>query len=175
MSNGARVIVIRHGIAEDAEAAARAGTPDAQRALTGAGLRKLRRAAAGLRSLEPQLAAIGHSPLRRTRETAEALAAFWPGVGCQPLPALAPGGDAAGVLAWVADYRDGIPVALVGHEPDLGEWIARAVSGEPGPGFPLRKAGMACIEFPDRVRFGEGRLRWLLQPKQLRRLASESG
>lgn len=165
-----RIVVIRHGIAEDADAAARSGLDDAERALTEEGRRRLRGAAAGLHSLEPELAVIGHSPLRRTRETAEVLAAAWPAASLVEQPALAPGGDPAAVLAWAGGLKTDGRVAIVGHEPDLGEWIARAVCGTPGPGFALRKAGMACLEFPGGLRFGEARLRWLLPPKVLRRL-----
>lgn len=171
MAASARVIVIRHGIAEAADAAARAGIADAGRALTERGRGRLRQAVAGLGTFEPRLAAIGHSPLRRARETAELVAAGWPGVTTAELPALAPGGDAAAVLAWVAEQRGEAPVAIVGHQPDLGEWIGRAVCAAAAPAFPLRKAGMASVAFPGGVRFGAGVLEWLLLPKLLRRLA----
>jgi len=174
MAASARVIVIRHGIAEDADAAAQAGVPDSARALTERGRGRLRRAVSGLGTFEPRLALIGHSPLRRARETAQVVAAGWPDVGTAELPALAPGGDPAAVLAWVAEQRAGAPVAIVGHQPDLGEWIGRAVCGSAAPGFPLRKAGMASVAFPDQARFGAGVLEWLLLPRLLRRLARAS-
>src|SRR3954469_737413 len=68
------LLVIRHAIAEDKDAFAASGRSDDQRPLTAAGRSKMRRAAEGLRSTCPRVAAVASSPLLRARETADIVA-----------------------------------------------------------------------------------------------------
>jgi len=69
-----RVLVVRHGVAEDPAAFAKSGRPDAARPLTKAGRRKMRQAARGLACLVPRLDRLATSPFARTVETAEIVA-----------------------------------------------------------------------------------------------------
>lgn len=60
------------------------------------------------------------------------------------------------------------PVAIVGHEPHLGELISLLLTGsEDGAAFELRKGGVARIDLEDPAP-GRGVLRWLMPPKILR-------
>ncbi|HEX6726899.1 MAG TPA: hypothetical protein VF078_06060, partial [Nitrospira sp.] len=48
--------------------------------------------------------------------------------------------------------------------------VSLLLCGKALPNFPLKKAGAACIELTDGFKPGQGRLRWWLQPVQLRAL-----
>jgi len=159
-----RLYLVRHGKAEDVGPD---GTDGARR-LTEEGRRDFRRGAEGLASLGVRFDRILTSPLARARETAEILADVVDGPAPERLEALA-FGDEAEILAAVA--RAGEEVALVGHEPTLGKLVSLAVCGRVGGGTPLRRGGVACIDFARNAAPGRGVLAWLLAPKQLRRLA----
>ncbi len=162
------VVLVRHAIAEEPDAAARAGRSEAQRRLTAAGRRKMEAAAAGLRRVLPEAGRIASSPLVRARETAAILAHAYESAAPTETDRLAPGFDPAGLLDWLhGQGADTTPVILVGHEPDLGRWVAWCTGC--GAGTPVVfKKGTACrleVGAP-----GEGRIRWLLTPRQLRAL-----
>jgi phosphohistidine phosphatase len=85
---------------------------------------------------------------------------------------LAPGGRRDDFLEWLrAGGWSGATIAIVGHEPDLGELIAWLVTGEPTPFCCLKKGGAALIELTAPATPGRGILRWLLAPSVLRSLA----
>lgn len=147
---------------------------DAERPLTDEGVERFRRAVAGLRDLGVQLDLVLSSPYVRARETAELLC-----VGLKPRPklievaALACDGKPADVVAAVARYsaagRGASRIALVGHEPDLGELAARLLGAKGRVEF---KKGAVCrIDVDRAMPAGPGTLRWLLTPRVLRGLA----
>ena len=70
--------------------------------------------------------------------------------------------------------REGETVALVGHEPGLGRLLSLAVAGRAGDGTPMRKGGVARIDFDATPKPGAGRLVWMLTPKLLRRIGRAS-
>lgn len=60
---------------------------------------------------------------------------------------------------------------LVGHEPDLSKLISLLVAGKIGPGFALKKAGLAKLEV-ESLRAGQcATLAWLLTPTQMNLMA----
>ena len=144
---------------------------DGLRPLTPEGVRKFRKAAAGLGCLAETVACVLTSPLARARQTAEILSAVtrWP--HAQPRQELAPGNTPEQVLAMLRGEK-AESIVLVGHEPGLSELVAASLCG-PGARLAceLRKGGAACLEFPSTVRADRARLRWLLTPKVLRALA----
>jgi hypothetical protein len=89
--------LIRHGIAEEQ---GEAWPDDAKRPLTQEGAAKLRKAVRALARLGVSLDVILTSPLVRTRQTAEIVAAgFDPKPHLVTADSLAPGGSAAAVIA----------------------------------------------------------------------------
>jgi phosphohistidine phosphatase len=111
-----RLFVVRH-----AEAAP--GEPDAQRRLTGAGRATAK--ALGDRLAEERPDAVICSPLRRARETAEAIA-IAANLEAEPDDRLAPGATTDSLRAAV-DGK-GETVVTVGHQPDCSE-IVLALAG----------------------------------------------
>ncbi|HEV2736533.1 MAG TPA: phosphohistidine phosphatase SixA [Longimicrobiaceae bacterium] len=166
-----QLLVIRHAIAEDREEFAVSGQDDDLRPLTREGRRRMRRAARGLRGLVPELGILAASPLLRAAQTADILSDAYGGLERATWPELAPGVHPSMLVDRLRSLRaERGPVAVVGHEPDLGELVSWLLSGRT-PSFVDLKKGAACLlEFegpPDPER---ARLLWLLAPGHLRRL-----
>ena len=107
----------------------------------------------------------------RARDTATLLAA-----GLKPRPAiaevaaLAPGGRHQAVLEAIKTHaKRHRRLALVGHEPDLGELAARLLGARGSVQF--KKGAICAIDVDGATPGGPGTLRWLLTPKALRALA----
>ena len=69
----------------------------------------------------------------------------------------------------LARYSKKRAVALVGHEPNLGQLAARLLSARHP--FEFKKGGICRIDFDVLPPKGTGRLRWFVTPKMLRKLA----
>ena len=69
-----KLLLVRHAIAEEAEAFVGAGGSDARRPLTEIGRKKMRKGANRLRLQLRQIDVLACSPLVRSRETAEIIA-----------------------------------------------------------------------------------------------------
>lgn len=158
--------LIRHGIAEER---GDDWPDDSKRPLTAAGISKLRKEARGLIALDATIEHIIASPLVRTRQTADVFAETLknkPDVSTTD--ALAPAGTPAAVVQEVAKHVRKGRVALVGHEPNLGELAAHFI----GAGAPLefRKGGICRIDFDVLPPKGRGALIWFATPRMLRKI-----
>lgn len=164
-----RTLLFRHGPAGERDALR--WPDDDERPLTEKGESRTFAAARGLVWLEGAPTLVLTSPLRRALQSARALAeAAELSSPPEVLPALAPGGSWREVLLRLSQAGADDVVALVGHEPDLGKLAGVLVFGAPAA-LPLKKAGACSIQFEAAVQPGGGRLRALLPPKALRRLA----
>jgi len=160
--------LVRHGVA--AERGPKY-PDDRLRPLTPEGVKKFASSVPGLLELDVEIDFVLTSPLVRARDTASLLAA-----GLQPQPAiaevaaLAPGGrHQATVDAIKAHAKRYRRLALVGHEPDLGELAARLLGAR---GIIQFKKGAVCaIDVDGATPGGPGTLRWHLTPRTLRALA----
>lgn len=162
--------VLRHGIA--AERDARRYPDDGLRPLTGKGVARMRREAAGMRALGLRLDAIISSPLLRARQTAE-IAREALGAPLSISDALVPGAHPALLLAEIAATRgDAAAVMVVGHEPHLGRLVAFALTGSADDEIArLKKGALCCLRLDDD---GVGQLLWALTPAQVRALGARS-
>jgi len=160
--------LVRHAVAEERGPA---WPDDSQRPLTDEGAKRWRRQAAGLAALEARPDLILTSPFTRARQTADLLAAaFAKKPKVVELPALQPGIKPRDVLRALDLDGRASSVALVGHEPGLGELAAVLVGFRTPPEF--KKGGVARIDvaiLPPPA--GSGRLYAWLPPKILRALA----
>ena len=160
---GKQIVVVRHAIAEEAQAE----QPDALRALTAKGRKKMSKGAQGLKNIFPYPEFIAHSPLLRARQTAEILATCYPGVSLHETAVLSPGKGAAALNAWLRQQ----PVdrlILVGHEPGLSRWLSLVLSGRRKAFLELGKASACLVVIPPQA--GQARLEWFLTPDLLRAL-----
>jgi phosphohistidine phosphatase len=156
MSAGTTLYLVRHAIAAER---GEEWPDDTKRPLTHEGAAKMRKAAAGLRDLDLGIDIVYTSPLVRAIETAEILVSgLKPTPVLRPLPSLAPGSPPVKVA-----------VALVGHEPGLGE-LAAWLIGARNP-LTFRKGGVCRIDVPDQAAGRNGQLVWFATPKMLRALA----
>lgn len=130
----------------------------------------MKRNAAGLARVVPKLDLVATSPLVRAAQTAELLARAYAGVEVTTVDALASGGSRKAVVSWLASRPRDERIAIVGHEPDLGELVAWLVTGRVAPALAMRKGGACLLEItgaPDR---GTAGLKWFLPPSLLRKL-----
>src|SRR5258708_38826972 len=158
--------LIRHGLAEER---GDAWPDDAKRPLTDEGISRMRKAVRGLARLGVSIDIVLSSPLVRARQTAEIVAG-----GLDPRPSLvnvdslAPDGGYAAVIADLEKHGRKNHIALVGHEPMIGELAARLMGSRHAIEF---KKGAVCrIDVDDLPPAGPGDLRWLLTPQILRAL-----
>jgi phosphohistidine phosphatase len=156
----AELLLLRHGIAEEGSTR----LEDAERALTAAGRARTEAVVAQLLRLGLACSALFSSPLKRARQTAELACAGGLAPAVRLDAGLAPGGDPWPLVRSAAGHDR---VALVGHEPDLGQLAAALLGAGPGT-VVLKKAGVALLELDpadgDRPR---ARLRLLIGPRQL--------
>ncbi|HKQ31223.1 MAG TPA: phosphohistidine phosphatase SixA [Burkholderiales bacterium] len=166
-----RILLIRHGKAEDRGLiSSLSSKKDALRALTQTGKRDMRKAAKGLRKLAPDIDVLLTSPLVRARETAEIVAKVFGVKDVTEQPLLSPGTDLVALLQTLPSYPDDATIALVGHEPDLGHLAAMLLTGKKAEFVVFKKGACALIEFDAKLAAGRGKLSWLFQPGQLRKL-----
>jgi phosphohistidine phosphatase len=130
---------------------------------------RLRKEAKALEALGVGIDHIITSPLTRTKQTADVLAETLksrPSVSTSD--ALAPAGTAASVVQELGRHMRKGRIALVGHEPNMGELAARLI----GARVPLEfKKGAICrIDFEIFPPKGMGQLRWFVTPRMLRRI-----
>lgn len=165
------VLLIRHAIAEDYDIFALSGQADELRPLTPKGRAKMRKNVRGLQSTVPQIHYILSSPLRRAVQTADLIAQSYPDAHRDILSALAPRGSAMVVLDYLQEHSGtSHTVALIGHEPYLGELATWFLSGRPDVWLPFKKGSACLLEFTEEIKVGQARLQWILTSKHLRML-----
>jgi phosphohistidine phosphatase len=145
---------------------------DRQRPLTPAGAKKFGDSVPGLLEMGASIDFVLTSPLVRAHETAVLLAnGLKPKPGITEVEALAPGGRHAAIVEAIKTHaKRHRRLALVGHEPDLGELAARLLAARGN--FEFKKGGVGLIEVDAATPGGPGTLRWFLTPKALRALAT---
>ena len=158
--------LIRHGVAAER---GHEFPDDSKRPLTAQGIARVRKEAKALDVLGVNIQHVIASPLLRTKQTADTLAETLkshPSVTTSD--ALAPAGTPAAVVQELARHLRKGSIALVGHEPNIGELAARLI----GARTPLEfKKGAICrIDFEIPPPKGTGQLRWFVTPRMLRKI-----
>ncbi|HWF62601.1 MAG TPA: histidine phosphatase family protein [Nitrospira sp.] len=165
-------VLVRHGIAvepDDWEGA------EENRPLTEKGKRRARQAAEGLAALDCKPTHLFTSPFVRAYDTARLLrAVVCPTLKVETREELVVGAKPEQLVALLRTLPSDSTVVCVGHEPLLGEVVSLLLCGKTLPNFPLKKAGAACIHADEVITSGHGRLRWWLQPIQLRDLGKRA-
>lgn len=164
--------LMRHGIALPADDDPSL-THDGARPLSNKGVKRMRKAAKGLRRLNIGFDSILTSPLLRARQTAEIVANT---LGLQArleeISGLTPESTVEHLMFGLTRYQDRENVLLVGHEPLLSHISAYLLGGPKQANLILEfKKGCLCrIEIETLPATSPGKLHWLLTPKQLRLL-----
>ncbi|MFT3694301.1 MAG: histidine phosphatase family protein [Kofleriaceae bacterium] len=162
------LLVIRHAVAEDKKLL----EDDATRRLTASGERKFKGVVRGMKKLGWRLDRVFSSPWLRAAHTAELLE---PLGGGQPIETdLLTKSPRAELLALISEYAGGAEklraVAIVGHEPWLGELVAWLAFGDGrhGEGLVLKKGSVTWLE--GSATPGGMSLRAMLPPSMLREI-----
>lgn len=162
--------ILRH-----AEAGKRLEIPglDRERALTAAGREEIERIGKALADSGFQFDVIGTSPLKRAKDSAYAVGkALKQKAVIEEWPELSPEGSREALYRRLAKLKPDSAVLCVGHEPYLTSAISEIIGGgTESARISLKKSGLAKVSvlgFSPRV---NGELRWLLTPKQIRKLA----
>lgn len=157
--------MVRHGLASERGTYAN----DDERPLTEEGIRRTRRVAKRLQELHIRVDLVLTSPLARARQTAEILQTYKIGTQLEESASLAPGGDINIWLSWLQQWRySSDSLALVGHEPDLGEWAATLIWGKAHANLVVKKAGIIGLLLPKvESPVGRSQLFWLTPPRFL--------
>ena len=117
--------LIRHGVAADRGSDY---PDDSKRPLTSDGISRLRKSAKALAELDVDFDQIIASPLVRTKQTADIFAQALPSNPSVVLSdSLAPAGTPSAVFQELGKHMRRARIALVGHEPNLGELAARLI------------------------------------------------
>jgi len=160
--------ILRHAEAEDS---APSGM-DADRRLTDAGHKRMKLVARAIaKVLEPRYDEVLVSPLVRSRETAEPVAA-----ACgfsrelRVTDALLPHAPADAVLEELSRLKCETAL-LVGHEPHMGRLFGRVLTGGTRLEVPMKKASLAAFETDADPSIARWELKLYLPPRVLERLA----
>jgi len=165
--------LLRHGIAvpnDDPENA-----PDRDRPLTPKGVKRMRKAARGLRRLGIPFDSVLTSPFVRARQTAEMVAqALGLGDHLEEISALAPGNSVSDLWSSLTPYQNHEDLLLVGHEPFLSAILGYLLTHDEKRSVTVdfKKGGLCRVEIDALPPNNAGTLYWLLTPKQLRALAA---
>jgi phosphohistidine phosphatase len=143
---------------------------DDLRPLTERGIARFTKAVDGFAQLGSKVGEVWTSPLVRARQTADLLAA---GLSYRPqvrqLAVLTPGHPPARIMDELVRATRERRIAIVGHEPGLGEFAAFLV-GTPRA-IPFKKGGICRIDVEGSGGRWSGTLAWFASPRLLRRLA----
>jgi phosphohistidine phosphatase len=158
--------LIRHGIAA---VRGEEYPDDSKRPLTSEGINRLRKEAKALEALAVGFDQIVSSPLVRAKQTADVFAEI---MKSRPpvvtADALSPAGTPAAVIQELAKHMRKGRIALVGHEPNMGE-LAAYLIGAKVP-LPFKKGAVCRIDFAVFPPKGKGQLIWFVPPRLLRKL-----
>ena len=166
MAGPYEIYLIRHGLAEER---GDAWPDDTKRPLTERGIARLRQSARGLARIGVSWDVVITSPLVRAKQTAETVASvFEPRPHIVVTESLSPGGAYQAVLADLEKQSRRASIALVGHEPDMGE-LASRLAGTRQP-IAFKKGAVCRIDVETLPPDSPGMLRWFLTPKIMRAL-----
>jgi phosphohistidine phosphatase len=160
--------LIRHGIAAERETAVN----DEERSLTDEGRKKTTKVAKQLRDRDLRFDLILTSPLIRARQTAAIFKDIGLSDRVEEFTHLAPHGDIHTWVSWLYEWRKKAAsnpcLALVGHQPDLGNWAEALVWGSAQEKLVLKKAGIIGLNIPEtEMPIGQSELFLLVSPKWL--------
>ena len=164
------ILIVRHADAGDPRVFATSNADDRQRPLSEKGQRRMAAVAQGLQRLLPHLDHIFSSPLQRATQTAEILNQAFPQASREQIKELAPGGERKQLVKRLSKLPADTTLALVGHEPDLSEFIAWLAAGSDFSFMELKKGAACLLKSVGKPGSASAELLWALAPKQLRLL-----
>ena len=160
---------LRHGKAEEP-----GPRGDAARRLTQEGAREMARIAEALYRLGYRPGRVASSPLKRARQTAEAVVAAAPQAKRPTIEVweeLVPEAAPQSAMARLSGSEPDGSVMLVGHMPHLADLVGEAVSAGVRAQLEIKKGALAHVRVSSFSHRPHGHLRALLTPRALRACA----
>jgi phosphohistidine phosphatase len=165
------IYLLRHGEAGKRVPVAK----DSERALTAAGREEVEKIGESLAEQRYVFDMVVSSPLKRAKDTASIVNKALKRSGqVEEWPELSPEGSKVAFFRRLGKLKPTAAVLCVGHEPYLTTVISEIIGrGERSLGgtIVLRKGGMAKLVITRFTPAVSGELRWLLTPRQIKRLA----
>jgi phosphohistidine phosphatase len=162
------IFILRHG---------EAGKPftlsmkEFERPLTQVGKKEVQLIAESLEDWAPKFDRILTSPLARAKETASMIAKTLKIQSrLEDCNELKPEGNRTELYKILSKMKHQTSILLVGHEPYLSMMIGDIVAGNPSSHIDLKKCGIAKIRISNFSPRVSGELKWLLTPKQIRKI-----
>jgi phosphohistidine phosphatase len=162
--------LLRHG---EAGKSLPASARDSERDLTEAGKEEMKGVAAGMVSLGCKFDIVASSPLKRAKETAVIVnRTLKRKESVEEWTELTPEGSREALYRRLSRQRATSSILCVGHEPYLTTAIGELAARGQGSGVRilLKKGGLARLSLTGGAK-PTGELRWLLTPRQLRKMA----
>jgi len=145
---------------------------DSKRALIKEGKEQCMIMARLLGALKVQVDVIVSSPLKRALQTAQFVGTE---LGYEaPVEislALAPDGDFTDFQEMLAQYSDREGVLVVGHNPNVFQFLGRLITGNGGASVRMRKGSVARVDLNSHP----PRLHWLIDPRMARSIYASVG
>jgi phosphohistidine phosphatase len=140
-------------------------TLDAKRGLIKEGKEQCMLMARMMSALKVQVDVIVSSPLKRALQTAQFVGTeLGYDAKVEVSPALRPEADYAAFQQLVEKYADRDGLLLVGHNPNLFNFLGRIITGNGGAGVRMRKGSVARIDMDKHPPL----LQWLIDPRMAR-------
>jgi phosphohistidine phosphatase len=140
---------------------------DAKRGLVKEGKEQCMLMARVLSALKVQIDVIVASPLKRALQTAQFVGTeLGYDAKVEISPALAPNASYNDFQALLASHAEREGVLVVGHNPNVFQFLGRMITGNGGAAIRMRKGSIARIDM-DRH---PPRLQWLIDPRSARQL-----
>ncbi|MEM7594948.1 MAG: phosphohistidine phosphatase SixA [Cyanobacteria bacterium P01_A01_bin.83] len=157
------IYLIRHGIAVTKGIYSQ----DAERPLTDKGIAKTKLVAQRLFDIGVTFEYLLSSPLVRACQTAEILQRAGLSKEITISKFLSPNGNIHNGLQWLFNnYNEDYKIALVGHQPDLGNWASMLIFGDIKEQLIVKKAGIIGINITNKSEpIGNSELFLLTSPK----------
>lgn len=162
-----KIVIVRHGkAAEKNEFPGR----DELRPLTAEGRDKMSENARGMRLICPSIDVLVASPLVRARQTAEIIANEYKIKKIEEAEELKPEADVELIFKVISRYPSAKVLAVVGHEPHVGDMSSWLLAGKNKTFFNFKKGAACCIDIFSPLKIPISSLDWFLEPTQLRSL-----
>jgi phosphohistidine phosphatase len=138
---------------------------DAKRALVKEGKDQCMLMARVLSALKVQIDVIVSSPLKRAMQTAQFVGTeLGYDAKVEVSPALGLNADFAAFQQMLGKYANHEGVLVVGHNPNLFQFLGRLITGNGGAAIRMRKASIARVDMDRHPPM----LRWLIDPRMAR-------
>ena len=138
---------------------------DAKRALIKEGKEQCMLMARVMNALKVQVDVVVSSPLKRSLQTAQFVATeMGYEAKVEVSSALAPGGDFAAFQQLLAKYAGFEGVLMVGHNPNVFQFLGRLITGNGGAAIRMRKGSVARVDLDRHPPL----LQWLIDPRMAR-------